>query len=443
MRNNNFKVLKFGGTSVGSPERMHAVANIIKSHPPLVVVLSAVSGTTNSLVEIAQLLHQNKKLEARKQIEDLKKSYYQFADKLLTNKSLQLKAVEIVDSHFNYIESFTLDMFTIHEEKATLAQGELLSTALFQLYLQEIEVKSVLLPALEFMRINDEGEPNLKYISSEIEALISNEPNVDIFVTQGFICRNNFGEIDNLKRGGSDYTASLIGSAINASEIQIWTDIDGFHNNDPRIVKNTRPVKSLSFNEAAELAYFGAKILHPSTIWPAQQKDIPVWLKNTMEPQAHGTIITANEEEGEAKAVAAKDGITAIKIKSGRMLMAYGFLRSVFEVFERYKTPIDMITTSEVAVSLTIDNQTHLAAITEELKTFGSVEVDTEQTIVCIVGNFVSDKPGYAAKIFNALKDIPLRMISYGGSKHNISVLVSSQHKKVTLEALNQLILGA
>ncbi|MGY6562683.1 MAG: aspartate kinase [Luteibaculaceae bacterium] len=437
-----FKVLKFGGTSVGSAERMKQVAQIIMPHKPLVVVLSAVSGTTNTLVEISNLLHKNGKNEARAILNKLKDSYKVYVNSLLVSELKIAEALKVIDAHFEFMESFTLDMFTVHEEKAMLAQGELISTALFQLYLEEQGVNSVLLSSLDFMRINEDGEPRLDYITTELEALINKHKGVDVFVTQGFICRNHFGEIDNLKRGGSDYTASLIGAALQAPEIQIWTDIDGVHNNDPRVVKETRPIKTLSFNEAAELAYFGAKILHPSTIWPAQQKNIPVWLKNTMQPEAFGTVITADVSEGEAKAVAAKDGITAIKVKSGRMLMAYGFLRSLFEVFERYKTPIDMITTSEVAVSLTIDNDTYLQDITKELEKFGTVEVDTEQTIVCIVGNFVSDRPGYAAKVFEALKNIPLRMISYGGSKHNISVLINSNYKKETLEALNKMILS-
>jgi aspartate kinase len=319
-----------------------------------------------------------------------------------------------------------------------LAQGELLSTAMFHYYLEEIKIDSVLLPALNFMRINENEEPDMKYIEQNAASELAKYPASKLFITQGYICRNSFGEIDNLKRGGSDYTATIIGAAIRAEEIQIWTDIDGMHNNDPRIVKDTHPIAELSFDEAAELAYFGAKILHPTCILPAQVKNIPVRLLNTMQPDAKGTVITSKVSGDSIKAVAAKDGITAIKIKSGRMLLAYGFLRSVFEIFERYKTPIDMITTSEVAVSLTIDNTKNLDAIVKELKEFCTVEVDSDLTIICIVGSFTAEKEGYALKIFDALKNIPIRMISYGGSENNVSVLVDTKLKNDALVALNK-----
>ncbi len=441
-------IQKFGGTSVGSPERMHSVARLINDGKEKIVVLSAVTGTTNSLVEIGKALYNMENEKALKQINDLEKHYNIFIKNLYSSVKAKKSGNDFIKIHFDFIRGLTEDLFNIKKEKQLLSQGELISTGLFQIYLDEQKISSVLLPALNFMRVDKDGEPDYFYISqnlnSELPALWrglafgGRTKNSKLFITQGYITRNAYGEIDNLKRGGSDYSASIIGNAANASEIQIWTDIDGMHNNDPRIVKNTFPIAELSFDEAAELAYFGAKILHPSSIIPAKIKNIPVWLKNTMQPQAHGTLISTKSKGESIKAVAAKDGITAIKIKSGRMLLAYGFLRNVFEVFERYRTPIDMITTSEVAVSVTIDDISHLNKITDELKNFGSVEVDSELTIICIVGNFVADKQGYAMKVFDSLKNIPIRMISYGGSENNISLLVHSKHKKEALIALNE-----
>ena len=431
------KILKFGGTSVGSAERMRAVASLIQNDEPKIVVLSAMSGTTNALVQIAEKLYQNKNQEAKELINSLHDKYKQVVEAFYTSTDIKNKANELINNHFEHIRSFTLDLFTVHEERAVLAQGELLSTALFQFYLEEQGIPSVLLPALNFMKIDENEEPDADYIEKNLKAELDKYPDTKLFITQGYICRNAFGEIDNLKRGGSDYSASLIGAAADASEIQIWTDIDGMHNNDPRIVKNTYPIAELSFDEAAELAYFGAKILHPSSVLPAKQKNIPVRLLNTMQPEAKGTIITSQSKGGSIKAVAAKDDITAIKIKSGRMLLAYGFLRSVFEVFERYKTPIDMITTSEVAVSITIDNSKFLNEIITELKEFGQVEVDTDQTIICVVGDFIAERSGSGLKIFEALKSIPLRMISYGGSKNNISLLINTSDKVEALTRLN------
>jgi aspartate kinase len=432
------KVLKFGGTSVGSAERMHALVDLINDRSPKIVVLSAMSGTTNALVEIANSLYAKDNNKAKQLIDTLENKYKEVVAQLYKTENALKKGKELITSHFEHLRSFTMDMFTENEERAILAQGELLSTALFHYYLEEIKIDSVLLPALNFMRIDENEEPDLKYIEQNAASELAKYPGQKLFITQGYICRNSFGEIDNLKRGGSDYTATIIGAAIRAEEIQIWTDIDGMHNNDPRIVDKTHPIAELSFDEAAELAYFGAKILHPTCILPAQTKNIPVRLLNTMQPEAKGTVITSKASGDSIKAVAAKDGITAIKIKSGRMLLAYGFLRSVFEVFERYKTPIDMITTSEVAVSLTIDNTKNLEAIVKELKEFCSVEVDSDLTIVCIVGNFTAEKEGYALKIFDALKHIPIRMISYGGSENNVSVLVDTKLKKDALIALNK-----
>lgn len=432
------KVLKFGGTSVGSVERMHALVDLVTGKGPSIVVLSAMSGTTNALVDISAALYGGEKEKAKQLIDSLEKKYSEVITGLYSSEKALSKGMELVRSHFDHLRSFTLDMFTMLEERAILAQGELLSTAMFHFYLEEKGIPSVLLPALNFMRIDENEEPDMKYIEENLSTELSKYKGSDLFITQGYICRNAFGEIDNLKRGGSDYTATLIGAALSVEEIQIWTDIDGMHNNDPRVVNKTFPVTELSFDEAAELAYFGAKILHPTCVLPAQKRKIPVRLLNTMKPEARGTVIAEKNRGERITAVAAKDGITAIKIRSGRMLLAYGFLRNVFEVFERYKTPIDMITTSEVAVSVTIDNPKFLSGIVEELKGFGSVEVDSDQTIICIVGSFTAEKQGYASKVFEALRNIPIRMISYGGSENNISVLVDSSRKKEALLALNK-----
>lgn len=431
-------VVKFGGTSVGSAERFKSVADLVVNETPKIVVLSAMSGTTNALVEIGKYLYNKNKDSALLEILNLENHYKKTLTKLYKSATILENATELIDSHFNYIRTFTQDSFTLFEERALLAQGELLSTAMFHFYLQENGVKSVLLPALNFMRINEDEEPDTIAIKENLKLEISKNNDCKLFITQGFICRNSFGEVDNLKRGGSDYSASLIGAAINAEEIIIWTDIDGMHNNDPRIVNNTHPISQLSFDEAAELAYFGAKILHPSSVLPAKLNNIPVRLKNTLEPSAKGTLISSASSGSGIKAIAAKDNITAIKIKSGRMLLAYGFMRKVFEIFEAYKTPIDMITTSEVAVSVTIDETKYLNEIIEELKKYGSVDVDTDLTIVCVVGDFISESKGYAMKIFDGLQNIPIRMISYGGSLHNVSILVNTSDKKEALISLNE-----
>ncbi|MDQ3394917.1 MAG: aspartate kinase [Bacteroidota bacterium] len=432
------KVLKFGGTSVGKPERMHQVARLITAEKGRkIVVLSALSGTTNTLVNIGEAV-KNGELEAcSKLCEDLHDHYNKYILELLQDESHRKVAESIIDEHFSFFKSIQNKLYTDAVNKELLAQGELLSTKLFSTYLQEKNIKSKLLSALDFMYIDEDKEPDLDYIEGELASLLEENRDIDLFVTQGFICVNHLGTIDNLKRGGSDYSASLIGAAIRAQEVQIWTDIDGMHNNDPRIVDKTSPIAELSFDEAAELAYFGAKILHPSSIWPAQKFNIPVWLKNTMEPQAHGTIIKGESKMSGIKAIAAKDNITAIKIKSSRMLLAYGFLRRVFEIFEKYKTPIDMITTSEVAVSLTIDDDKSLENIVNELKEFGIVTVDLDQTIICIVGDFVVENRSIVKNVFDSLTNIPLRMISYGGSRHNISLLINSNLKKETLQSLN------
>jgi len=433
-------VLKFGGTSVGSAKRFKNVANIVNDKKDKIIVLSAMSGTTNALENITKHLYKNENKKAVAKIDDLKNNYLKTVDELYKTNEFKEKGIELINSHFNLIASFTQDLFTIFEEKTILAQGELLSTALFHYYLDENKINSVLISALNFMRIDKDGEPDMFYIQENLKRELANHPNNTIFITQGYITRNVFGEIDNLQRGGSDYTASLIGAAINADEIQIWTDIDGMHNNDPRVVENTKPISKISFDEAAELAYFGAKILHPASIQPAKLKNIPVRIKNTLEPQAKGTLITSETTGDGIKAIAAKDNITAIKIKSGRMLLAYGFIRKVFEIFEIYKTPIDMVTTSEVAVSITIDDSKNLKPILEELKNQGTVDVESDHSIICIVGDFISESKGYAADIFNALENIPIRMISYGGSKHNVSLLVKTEYKKGALKALNKIL---
>lgn len=431
------KILKFGGTSVGSPERMKKLLDIINPTEEQIVVLSAVSGTTNSLVEISTKLLKEEKQEATILIKTLHQKYNEFVIELLPEGDFRAQGQEVVDYHFNFLASLVNDMFTNIEDKVVLAQGELLSTTLYHIYLKSIGVQSVLLPALDFMKVDEDHEPIIDFTTKNLTHLLAQHPDVKLFITQGFICRNSFGEVDNLRRGGSDYTASLIGAAILAEEVQIWTDIDGMHNNDPRIVKGTKPISHLSFDEAAELAYFGAKILHPQSVFPAQKYKIPVRLLNTMEPKAFGTLISTESEKGKIKSIAAKDGITAIKIQSSRMLLAYGFLRKIFEIFERYKTPIDMITTSEVAVSLTIDYTANLKEIIEELNAFGTVELDENQSIVCVVGDFGAEKHGYAAKVLDSIKHIPVRMISYGGSAYNISLLVATENKTETLRSLH------
>ena len=433
------KILKFGGTSLGTPERMHAVTQLITSDPgPKIVVLSAVSGTTNTLVRIATALREQQPDQAEQIISDLYEQYQTYHQSLLSVPATRRQGQQIVEEHFQTLRRIARQSFGDDAEKEILAQGELLSTKLFATYLREQRIEAVLLPALEFMRIDDSNEPEEDYIRERLTALLEQHARVPVYVTQGYICLNSQNRVDNLQRGGSDYTASIIGSVVKAQEIQIWTDIDGMHNNDPRVVKKTYPIAELSFNEAAELAYFGAKILHPFTIRPAQRANIPVRLLNTLAPEAAGTLISDKEGIRAITAVAAKDGITAIKIRSSRMLLAHGFLRKVFEVFEKYKTPIDLITTSEVAISLTVDNQNHLENIIRELQDYGEVEVENDNTIVCVVGNMPFYKVGILKQVVDAIDDIPIRMLSYGGSKFNISLLIESVHKEKTLNRLNE-----
>ena len=435
------KVMKFGGTSVGSPERMKGVASLVtESGEPTFIVLSAMSGTTNSLVEISDYLYKKNPEGANEVINNLEKKYMQHVEELYSTEEMKNTTREFLQGEFNYLRSFTKDLFTSFEEKSIVAQGEMMSTNMVVNYLKEQGVKAVLLSALDFMRTDKNAEPDPQYIKEKLAAIMEQNQGYQIYFTQGFICRNAYGEVDNLQRGGSDYTASLIGAALPADEIQIWTDIDGMHNNDPRVVEHTEAVRQLNFEEAAELAYFGAKILHPTCVQPAKYAGIPVRLKNTMDPKADGTIIDNVIVRGKIKAVAAKDNITAIKIKSSRMLLATGFLRKVFEIFESYQTPIDMIATSEVGVSMSIDNDSHLNDIVNELKKYGTVTVDSDMCIICVVGDLDWSNVGFETIATDAMKNIPVRMISYGGSNYNISFLIREKDKKQALQNLSNVL---
>ena len=432
------KVMKFGGTSVGTPQRMKEVTALVtKSGEPVFVVLSAMSGTTNSLVEISDYLYKKNPDGANEVINALEQKYYRHLPELYTTEEYQTLTKDFLSEEFDYLRSFTKELFTSFEEKSIVAQGEMMSTNMVVNYMKENGINAVLLNALDFMRTDKNAEPDPVYIKEKLGALMEKNAGAQVYVTQGFICRNAYGEIDNLQRGGSDYTASLIGAALNAQEIQIWTDIDGMHNNDPRVVDKTEPVHQLHFEEAAELAYFGAKILHPTCVQPAKYAGIPVRLLNTMDPDAEGTTISTATEYGKIKAVAAKDNITAIKIKSSRMLLATGFLRKVFEIFESYQTPIDMVCTSEVGVSMSIDNSANLGGIMDELKKYGTVTVDTNMCIICVVGDLDWSNIGFETKVMDAMKDIPVRMISYGGSNYNISFLIREEDKKRALQNLS------
>ena len=435
------KVMKFGGTSVGSPERMKGVASLVtKSGEPTFVVLSAMSGTTNTLIEISEYLYKKNPDGANEVINNLERKYQQHVEELFSTEEYKEKTLQFLAEEFAFLRSFTKDLFTSFEAKSIVAQGEVMSTNMVTNYLQEQGIKAILLSALDFMRTDKNGEPDPQYIKEKLAAILKANEGYQIYITQGFICRNAYGEVDNLQRGGSDYTASLIGAAIDAEEIQIWTDIDGMHNNDPRIVDKTEAVRQLNFEEASELAYFGAKILHPTCVQPAKYAGIPVRLKYTMEPDAEGTIIDNVLVRGKIKAVAAKDNITAIKIKSSRMLLATGFLRKIFEIFESYQTPIDMIATSEVGVSMTIDNDTHLNEIVNELKKYGTITVDSDMCIICVVGDLDWSNLGFESVATKAMQNIPVRMISYGGSNYNISFLIRESDKKRALQNLSDVL---
>ena len=432
------KVMKFGGTSVGSAQRMKGVATLINDGEDKIVVLSAMSGTTNSLVEICGYLANNNPEGANEVIGKLENLYKKHINELYDTEEYKQQTTTLVKDVFNYLRSFTKQLFTSVEERIILAQGEIISTNMVTNYLKEQGISAHLIAALDYMRTDKNGEPDAAYIKEKLTDVLAHSPKAQIYITQGFICRNINGEIDNLQRGGSDYTASLIGAAIGASEIQIWTDIDGMHNNDPRIVEGTTAVRHLHFEEAAELGYFGAKILHPTCVQPAKFANIPVKLLNTMEPQAPGTTINNEADPGTIKAVAAKENITAIKIKSSRMLLAHGFLRKVFEIFESYHTSIDMICTSEVGVSMSIDNTKHLNEIVHDLKKYGTVTIDHNMCIICVVGDMDWENIGFEARAMDAMRDIPVRMISFGGSNYNISFLIKESDKKRALQALQE-----
>jgi len=433
------KVMKFGGTSVGKPERMAEISRLItKEDEPKIIVLSALSGTTNALTEISDSLAKGDRQNAKNRIDALEDHYQAFIKNLVKSEIFYQKAKDVLAEHFEFLNIILKISYSEALNKDILAQGELLSTKMFSIFLQEQNIPHVWLAALDFMSIDAFGEPQVENIKVKLANLLEAHQGDTLFITQGYICRNAKGEVDNLKRGGSDYSASLIAAAVHASVCEIWTDINGMHNNDPRIVKNTKPIQHLSFDEAAELAYFGAKILHPASIWPAQHFNFPVRLLNTMEPEAAGTLIESHSDSEGVKAIAAKDSITAIKIKSSRMLLAYGFLRKIFEVFEKYQTSIDMINNTEEAVNLTNDNDNVLKEIIKELEMFGSIEIDRNQTIVSIVGYHISKTENLLAKVFDSLTEVPVRMVSFGGSQHNISILISQEDKEKTLQLLNK-----
>lgn len=432
------KVLKFGGTSVGSAERIRKVAGIVTGKGKNIVVLSAMAGTTNTLVEISDYLYKKNVNGAHDVVNALELKYLETIDSLYDKESTKTAATAAIKERFDYLRSLAKANFTVLEEREILAQGEMMSTAMMHLYLQEQGVKSVLLPALEYMRTDSNGEPDTAFLKARLSEMLDEHRDAEIYITQGYICKNVYGETDNLQRGGSDYSASLIGAAVGAEEIEIWTDIDGMHNNDPRYVENTRPVERLNFEEAAELAYFGAKILHPTCVQPAKLNNIPVRLLSTLDPSAKGTLIDNMAADHTIKAVAAKDGITAIRVKSSRMLLAYGFMSKVFEIFEAHKTPIDMVTVSEVGVSVTVDNERNLESIIAELRKFGTVTIDHDMVIICVVGDLEWQNRGFEAKALAALKDIPVRMISYGGSNCNISFLIRKDDKVEALAKLSE-----
>lgn len=432
----DFIVMKFGGTSVGNADRIREVGKLISTPQPKIVVLSAMSGVTNTLVEISDLFRRTNVQGALELIERLRQKYMDAISDLYSSAEIKEQAQGFVDKKMKFLKNFQKELFTDFEEKQVLAQGEIISTMMMMLHLRESGIQSTILPALKYMSTDKYGEPAMGRIQDSLLDLMAQYPDETLFITEGYICQNAYAEVDNLKRGGSDYTASIVGAVLDAQEIQIWTDIDGLHNNDPRVVEKTKAVRSLHFDEAAELAYFGAKILHPTCIQPAKMANIPVRLLNTMDPSAEGTLISNRITEGAIKAIAAKDNITVIRIISTRMLLAHGFLRRVFEVFERYQTSIDMVTTSEVAVSVTIDNTSRLEEILAELKKFSTVSLDEEMTIMCIAGDLNWKNVGFEAAVIEAMGDIPVRMISYGGSNHNVTVLIRTADK---VEALNQL----
>lgn len=434
------KVLKFGSACLASADMMKQVANVVVSVDRCMVILSAMKGTTKSLEEISNYLYRKNIEGANEEINKLETRLFTEVSGLYSNETSKTQAIGFVSETINYIRSFTKDLFTLFEERIVLAQGELISSGLFELLLKEKQGdKVVLLQAADFMRTDKNKEPDPLYIKEHLIDLIEQNQPSSYFITQGYICRNAYGEIDDLRTvGGSDYSASLIGAALGVSEIQIWTDLDRMQNNNPDVVATARTIEQLSFDEAAELAYFGDKILHPSCVLPAKMANIPVRLMNLYLPEAQGTLISNNTEQGTIKAVAAKDNIIAIQIKSGKMLLAHGFLRKIFEVFDYYQTSIDMIVTSEVGVSVTIDNSRNLQQILDDLKKFGTVSVDEDMTLVCIVGDLDWKNVGVEAKVLDAVRELPIRMISYGGSNYNISFLLRKENKIAALQLLNE-----
>lgn len=429
--------MKFGGTSVGTAERIKHVATLIQDGERNIVVISAMGSTTNVLVDIANCFYHKEPDEAKHILEQMRQGYAAEIDKLYDKPETKEKAQALIDSCLDTVWSFAKGPFTMFDEKTIVAQGELMSAGMVAFYLEEQGVPAVHLPALDFMRITKDSEPDMEYIEHKLQMRLDPYPETLIFITEGFICRNAFGEIDNLLRGGSDYSASIIGAAIHAREIQIWTDIDGLHNNDPRFVRHTVPVRQLNFDEAAKLAHFGAKILHPECIEPAKRYNIPVRLLNTFTPDAPGTLISNFAEKGRIKAVAAKDGIIYIKILSMRVYPNPEFLNRVFDSFARYRVPVDLISTSEASVSVAVEeNKCPMDAI-HAIERFALIQIDRGMVIVCVVGDLEWQNIGFEARIINALKDIPIRMISYGGSSSNVSLVLRASDKVRALEALN------
>ena len=438
--------MKFGGTSVASAERIAHVADLITATDEVkIVVLSAMAGTTNALVEIGHQLMAHHQHEALTILTKLKHKYEAETRLLFPNPQSYDKAWTLVNETFFFLEQMCYaESFTLFDEKKILARGELLSTAMMLRHLADCGVQAIGLPALEYMRTDKQAEPDEDYIRTHLEELISRAPEgTRLFITEGYICRNAFGDIDNLQRGGSDYTATLVGSVLRADEIQIWTDIDGMHNNDPRYVDATRPVRRLHFEEASELAYFGAKILHPTCIQPAKRHGIPVRLLNTMEPSAPGTLISMDTDKDMIKAVSAKDNITMVRVRSSHQLSHWSFIGKVFSVFEHHCIPIDMIASTETSISLTIERSQLPSEVRRGLEQLGTVEEERELTIICVVGDMEWENIGFEAQILKALEEIPVRMISYGGSDYNLSLLVSAADKRRTLLALSCQLFGA
>ena len=429
--------MKFGGTSVGTPQRIKDVCRIVDDGEPKIVVLSALSGTTNALISINDDFYAGNIDSALEKIYDLERVYRKHADELFRSEMQKAETICFFKQTFDFIRSFADTNFSMAGAKQIIGQGELLSTNMVIRYMKEQGMNAILIPALDFMRIGKDDTPDEEYIKTNLGNYLSKHDGYQVYLTQGFICRNAYGEMDNLLRGGSDYTASLIGAAIDATEIQIWTDIDGMHNNDPRVVENTKPVHHLSFDEAAELAYFGAKILHPTCVLPAKKAGIPVRLLNTMDPKAEGTMISNSLEKGKIKAVAAKDGIIVINITSSRMFMAYGFMAKVYEIFNKYQTCIDVVCTSEVGVSVSIDNDTSLDEIISELELLGKTEVEKGMSIICVVGDLDWHNVGFESSVTEAMCNIPIRMISYGGTPFNISYVIKKEDKERALNSLS------